>query len=38
MKPVILHGWIVEMIDDFKYLGTYIDGNLTFQINNESHF
>ncbi len=38
MKPVIVHGQTVEMVDDFKYLGTYIDSSLTFQINTDHIF
>lgn len=38
MKPIIINGEMVEIFDDFKYLGTYIDSSLTFQINTDHIF
>lgn len=38
MRPVDIDGEMVEMVDDFKYLGTYIDSSLTFKINTDHVF
>lgn len=38
LRPVNIDGQMVEMVDDFKYLGTYIDSSLTFQINTDHVF
>jgi len=31
--PLIIRGKIVEIVEKFKYLGTYIDSNLNFGVN-----
>ena len=38
IKPITIKGQIVEMVNDFKYLGTYIDGKLTFKENTDFIF
>ncbi len=33
MQPVMINGQMVEMVDVFKYLGLFIDSNITFKEN-----
>ena len=38
VQPLIIRGQIVEVVDKFKYLGTYIDCNLNFSENTDHIF
>lgn len=38
LTPINIHGQIVEIVDDFKYLGTYIDEKLAFHENTNFIF
>ncbi len=38
MQPVMINGQMVEMVDVFKYLGSFIDSNIPFKENTDHIF
>ncbi len=38
VQPLLINGQVVETVDVFKYLGTYMDSSLTFKENTDQIF